>query len=98
MTRQHHPDDVAAVVKGICAAREKCGFPDCSCEDGANIASEEAIPILTAIAEAQERRGLVLVPMEPTSEMVTAAERAHGLWEGFLAENGWRTMIAARPT
>lgn len=30
---------------------------------------------------------------EPSEGMATAAERVCGLWEGFLAENGWRAMI-----
>ena len=72
MTRQHHPDDVAAAVKAICAAREKCWFPGCTCEKEAGIVSEGAIPVLTAIVEAHERRGLVLVPLEPTREMLRA--------------------------
>ena len=32
---------------------------------------------------------------EPSEGMVTAAEKACGLWEGFLAEKGWRVMIDA---
>lgn len=30
---------------------------------------------------------------EPTQGMVCAAERKHGLLEGFKTEDGWRTMI-----
>lgn len=32
---------------------------------------------------------------EPSNEMATAAEKACGLWEGFLAEKAWRAMIDA---
>lgn len=55
-------------------------------------------PEVRAALKAAEEAGWALVPKEPTQAMVCAAERAHGLLEGFRAEDGYRTMIAARPS
>ena len=56
--------------------------------EGNGLALEDALNVLTAVDEA----GLVLVPREPTAEMLVAAANAAGV-EPPAAYKAWRAML-----
>lgn len=74
------------------------GVQTCFIVDGAS--QKVALgPIMYSSVKAQaacDRLNLLAVLealREPSEGMVAAAEKACGLWEGFLAEKGWNVMI-----
>lgn len=65
-------------------------------EDGKRLAGPfEDYPGARAVCDRLNLLAVLKALREPSEGMVTAAERACGLWEGFLAEEGWRAMIDA---